>query len=143
MGTRADFYVGIGKDAEWIGSIAYDGYRVEEMTLEQSYKDLDSMECWAIKSATSEAEFRRAVAKLIEMNNDGTKPEQGWPWPWANSETTDYAYNFYENVCESFHWGKKYDSEGNKSGDDPEWPDMRSKQNITFGDRSGLLVIKA
>lgn len=26
MGTRADFYVGRGKDAEWIGSVAFDGY---------------------------------------------------------------------------------------------------------------------
>jgi len=26
MGTRADFYVGIGPEAEWVGSIAYDGY---------------------------------------------------------------------------------------------------------------------
>ena len=26
MGTRADFYVGRGDAAEWIGSIAYDGY---------------------------------------------------------------------------------------------------------------------
>jgi hypothetical protein len=26
MGTRADFYVGRGESAEWLGSIAYDGY---------------------------------------------------------------------------------------------------------------------
>jgi len=26
MGTRADFYVGMGKDAEWLGSVAWDGY---------------------------------------------------------------------------------------------------------------------
>jgi hypothetical protein len=26
MGTRADFYVGRGKDAEWLGSVAFDGY---------------------------------------------------------------------------------------------------------------------
>lgn len=26
MGTRADFYVGRGVDAQWLGSIAYDGY---------------------------------------------------------------------------------------------------------------------
>lgn len=26
MGTRADFYVGRGTEAEWIGSIALDGY---------------------------------------------------------------------------------------------------------------------
>lgn len=26
MGTRADFYVGTGANAEWLGSIAYDGH---------------------------------------------------------------------------------------------------------------------
>jgi hypothetical protein len=26
MGTRADFYVGRGGQAEWLGSIAWDGY---------------------------------------------------------------------------------------------------------------------
>ena len=26
MGTRADFYVGKGKDSEWLGSIAWDWY---------------------------------------------------------------------------------------------------------------------
>jgi hypothetical protein len=26
MGTRADFYVGRGPDAEWLGSVAMDGY---------------------------------------------------------------------------------------------------------------------
>lgn len=26
MGTRADFYVGRGESAEWLGSIAWDGY---------------------------------------------------------------------------------------------------------------------
>ena len=31
MGTRADFYVGkTRKESEWIGSIAYDGYKFEE-----------------------------------------------------------------------------------------------------------------
>ena len=25
MGTRADFYVGVGKKAEWLGNVAWDG----------------------------------------------------------------------------------------------------------------------
>ncbi len=25
MGTRADFYVGLGEQAEWLGSVAWDG----------------------------------------------------------------------------------------------------------------------
>jgi hypothetical protein len=26
MGTRADFYIGRGTEAEWLGSVAWDGY---------------------------------------------------------------------------------------------------------------------
>lgn len=26
MGTKADFYVGIGPKSEWLGSISFDGY---------------------------------------------------------------------------------------------------------------------
>ena len=30
MGTRADFYLGEGSAAEWLGSVAWDGYDVTE-----------------------------------------------------------------------------------------------------------------
>jgi len=45
MGTRADFYVGRGEQAEWLGSIAWDGYPsgnpapVTAMTSEAAYRE--------------------------------------------------------------------------------------------------------
>lgn len=86
MGTRADFYVGKGKKAEWLGSIAWDGYP-------------DGNPCEIVK-LTSEAEYRTQVAALIKEEN-GTTPEMGWPWPWEDSCTTDYAYTFDKGMV----WG--------------------------------------
>ena len=148
MGTRADFYVGAGKEAEWIGSLAFDGYRIHEMTKERSFKDIDSMECWAIKTATTENVFRRAVATLLEINDTATSPGEGWPWPWEDSKTTDRAYCFVDGQCKVFSWGEEvtFASDGDyatRAGIKAEWPNMKSKQNVTFGPRSGLLVIKA
>lgn len=79
MGTRADFYVGTGTDAEWIGSISYDGHpgRAPREAL----------------GSVSEAAFRRAVEDLLaDPDVLSTRPEEGWPWPWEDSGTTDYAY---------------------------------------------------
>lgn len=134
MGTRADFYVGTGEKAEWLGSIAFDGYRIDEMK-KAAKADLageDSAACWAIKTATDEPSYRAAVTKLLSINDDATLPEQGWPWPWDDSSTTDYAYAFVDGACKTFSWGKGAD-----------WPDMKDRKNMTMGYRSGLLVITA
>jgi hypothetical protein len=80
MGTRADFYIGRTPEAEWIGSVAWDGYPggINE----------------AILKATTEEEFRKAVESYFEPRDDVTRPLDGWPWPWETSSTTDYAYAF-------------------------------------------------
>ena len=83
MGTRADFYVGTDKNAEWLGSIAWDGYP-------GGIPD-------DILGARSEARYRQAVELFIEERDDGVKPEEGWPWPWDNSGTTDCAYAWHDN----------------------------------------------
>ncbi len=80
MGTRADFYIGRGANAEWLGSIAWDGY--------------PSGIPASLLNAPSEEAFRRELALFAEKREDWTAPEQGWPWPWDNSQTTDYAYAF-------------------------------------------------
>ncbi len=80
MGTRADFYVGRGKNAEWLGSIAFDGYP-------------DAPRAQAVLGATNEASFRDRVIVAV-AEGDGTKPEDGWLWAWDTSHTTDYAYAF-------------------------------------------------
>ncbi len=144
MGTRADFYVGKGKDAEWLGSIAWDGYRegISE----------------SILAATSEQFYRKAVADFLAERNDGTTPDMGWPWPWDDSGTTDCSYWFFD--------GKVWDATGRPEIYTPcteeapdqdededayeawregkervEFPDMSARKNVTFGRRSGLLVI--
>lgn len=76
MGTRADFFVGIGPQAEWLGSIAWDGYpngNPEPIFAAQSLDD-----------------FRRIVAAILV--DHGTQPAGKWPWPWHDHRTTDYAY---------------------------------------------------
>lgn len=80
MGTRADFYVGRGESAEWLGSITWDGYP----------PGIDDV----VFAVTSEGEYRTAVSTFLASRRDATLPTEPWPWPWENSQTTDYAYAF-------------------------------------------------
>jgi hypothetical protein len=136
MGTRADFYAGKGKDAEWLGSIAWDGYETAE----------------AIDAATTEADYRSAVSAFLASRDDATLPEQGWPWPWDNSGTTDCSYWFFDGkVWEES--GKRYIVRGSMPEDEDEqeahiekgevinFPDMSERKSVTFGERSGLIVL--
>jgi hypothetical protein len=82
MGTRADFYVGRGVSAQWIGSIAMDGYPAGEPE--------------SVLKVSSEEEWRAGVADLLNHIEHATSPEQGWPWPWDNGHLTDYSYSFAE-----------------------------------------------
>ena len=63
MGTRADFYVGRGENAEWLGSIAWDGYpeRIPNTILAQH----------------NEAVYRLEVGLFLGDRNDATLPEMG------------------------------------------------------------------
>ena len=129
MGTRADFYVGTGDKAEWLGSVGWDGYEWDEQP-----------DC-ALMTATTEGEFIAAVNAIAEEREDWTSPKQGWPWPWENSFRTDRTYAFANGQTESFHWGKKLpENEEDDLVKTCEWPDMRDKKNVTMGPRSGLMV---
>ena len=146
MGTRCDMYVGKGKDAEWIGSIAFDGYR----------DGIDE----AVLKATTEEEFRTAFAEFVKRRDDYTSPEMGWPWPWDTSETSDCSYWFFD--------GKVWDEGGEygtptyyrpcdvaePDGDEAEaamrvkyganiieFPDMSARKNVTLGERSGIMIL--
>jgi len=116
MGTRADFYIGRGPEAEWLGSVGWDGF-------EWDTPDSDLMR------AKTPDEFRAAVAAIREARNDFTTPDEGWPWPWDNSNTTDYAYVFHEGAVmiprESVDW----------------LPDMSARKNVQWGQKSGLIVL--
>lgn len=131
MGTRADFYIGTGETAEWLGSIAYDGYP-------------DGLPEDVIKASTEEG-FRAEVAELAKESH-WTSPEQGWPWPWNDSHTTDWAYAFKDGVvlqsCFGCEW---HDAKVALSEEQEEAlkdkaadvPDMSAQKNVTLGPRSG------
>ena len=144
MGTRADFYVGKGKGAEWIGSIAWDGYR-------------DGIPPQILQCQSEEA-FRHAVTEFLAGREDKTLPEQGWPWPWEDSSITDCSYWFFEGRC----WDAQGSPERYVPADEPstqdddgdlyrkwlegheviQFPDMsRMKQREKLGAHSGIMVI--
>lgn len=151
MGTRADFYIGKGISAEWIGSIAYDGGR-DCLTQEMIF-------------ARDDKEFREATNAFLASRDDATLPRQGWPWPWDNSGTSDCSY---------WHFAGRLWDVQDKYGDggpvyvpcdepEPDWgadgqseeeqnkgwlrereavvfPDMKSIKKVTFGPRSGIMI---
>jgi hypothetical protein len=138
MGTRADYYVGIGPNAEWLGSTAWDGYP-------------DGAPA-SVLGAQGEADFRARVTELLQGRDDATLPEQGWPWPWKDSRTTDYAYAWHPErgiVVSVFgrEWHTVAEVKAFDDDDDVEWPKLTSKdvpnmaarQNVTLGRRSGIL----
>lgn len=132
MGTRADFYKGIGKGALWLGSIAWDGYPegIDKELLE----------------ATTEEAFESALASFAESrfdeeteSSDWTKPSYGWPWPWKDSQTTDFAYCFNDGKVEVFCFGRP--CPGDDDAPKAEFPDMSLVQRVTYGPRSGVIVL--
>lgn len=137
MGTRADFYVGKGVNAEWLGSIAWDGY--------PSDRDLAK-----IISRTTEAEYRAAVESLLQKREDATLPKDGWPWPWENSQTTDFSYTFENGHCWASPFGHGWYNDpieaesGEKFENDPkvEFPDMTSRKQVAEvgSKKSGIMV---
>lgn len=140
MGTRADFYVGRGESAEWLGSIAWDGYP-------KGIAD-------AVLGAKSEQDFRTAVEQFMAGREDATTPDMGWPWPWETSHVTDYAYAFGGDAVHASCFGSSWfdplnepddDGEDRKLTDDPVvFPDMSSRKNVQMGgSRSGVIFITA
>jgi hypothetical protein len=135
MGTRADFYVGRGPAAEWLGSVAYDGYP------DNRYPEL---EC------SDEAGFRARVEGILSDEDHATRPEQGWPWPWDDSRTTDYAYAFDAGQVWCSGFGRPWltraealdpERAQGAGGEAAVFPNMKDLQNVTLGPRSGLLIM--
>lgn len=132
MGTRADFYVGRGKGAEWLGSVAFDGY--PDGTPEP------------LLSLRTEEEYRKAVGKILEEEDSATKPEQGWPWPWEDSNTTDYAYAFDAGDVWHSNFGDPWECwDTGAKGAKPEFPDMSARRDAAppGSARSGIVLLVA
>lgn len=162
MGTRADFYVGRGKQAEWIGSIAWNGYpegicltlsekeKVAGLNLPMS-KRAEFPVGVHLFDAKTEAEFRARVTQFFANREDATLPEQGWPWPWDDSQLTDYSYAFDGGKvwASNFGYGWFDPSTGGyeercskKTGERKSaiFPDMSKIKDVTLSERSGLIV---
>lgn len=131
MGTRADFYVGKGKAAEWIGSVAYDGYP-------------DGIGK-SVLTAVDEQQYRQAVLSFLEGEEAATLPEMGWPWPWEDSNTTDYAYAFDQGKVHgySFAWFDPLLPEPDEGDPEEEvFPKMDISGYAKAGSaRSGIMLI--
>jgi|SRR6185436_803532 len=150
MGTRVDFYVGRGETAEWLGSYPFDGYP------DGVFGDVrDNQEVFGPierGEPVAEGAWRSLVAGFLTENADrATLPEQGWPWPWETSATTDYAYAWDDGVIygscfghrwftvnpDAKNWGEDDDERSDKSA---VFPDMTARKAVTYGPRSGLIV---
>jgi hypothetical protein len=146
MGTRADFYIGRGDKAEWLGSIAWDGYPTGIAGHGDGTSAGDVKKCRIFKAKT-EDEFRAAVSEELESREDATLPSQGWPWPWNNSATTDYAYAFDKGKVWASNFGHSWfnprKEEPENTPKDATFPDMTAQQNIDWGKRSGLIIVQA
>jgi len=138
MGTRADFYIGRGKNAQWLGSIAFDGYPDGNPR--------------PLLNVVIEQKYREQVAAILDDAKSGaTKPEHGWPWPWKDSNTTDFAYAFDEGsvwgTCFGHGWWPFEKWEETKDNNLPkitDWPQMDTDCAARAGsDRSGVMVITA
>jgi hypothetical protein len=147
MGTRADFYVGRGERAEWIGSITWDGYPAGIVA-----DDTPSGE--RLFRAAEEAEYRQTVAAFLnereQRGSSVTRPTEPWPWPWEDSRTTDYAYAFEDGAvygtCHGW-WQVNIDAEefGEQEGTEEKvpFPDMAGRQGDLshIMGKSGMIVL--
>lgn len=146
MGTRADYYIGRGENAEWIGSTAWDGYP----------SGIDP----TVLQATEINEYKERIIEHVTKRDDYTSPADGWPWPWDDSKTTDYAYAFDGGKvwcsCFGSNWFDPLLPEPPEEGDEEEseepqgkytdvpavFPDMTKRKNVALGGKkSGLTVI--
>jgi hypothetical protein len=138
MGTRSDFYVGRGPEAEWLGSISWDGYPA----------GVDD----AVFFPTTEHEYRVAVTNFLASRDDRTLPIEPWPWPWDDSGTTDYAYAYENGKVYASNFGRTWFevNPNEENGGEPEdseddvavFPDMSARRG-SWGNvmsKSGLLV---
>ena len=128
MGTRADFYIGRGENAEWIGSVGHDGHPDHDFGTGRELKKL--------AKGCTKREYERAVKKWLGGSESGVFPADGWPWPWKNSLITDYTYAYERGqiyvlirFTKGEHWVRL--SEVQKSEpDDVTFPDMTAKRNM-------------
>lgn len=134
MGTRADFYIKKADEKElvWLASIAWDGY--------PDGIDKD------ILNAKNQTDYIANLQKFLSTRDDVTLPEQGWPWPWDNSNTTDYGYCFHDGKVHANCFGHGWHNPKSKADEpkivwDHEYPDMKDIKNVRYDKGSGIILI--
>jgi hypothetical protein len=127
MGTRADYYIRRRNGTlEYQGSTAWDGYPTDNnlIPLIRAY------------------DITTYVHVLGDMSSNRDDWSDEWPWPWANSTTTDYQYVWDVTTSSVFiyNWGDLVTG-GVTSINITEWPDMNTDTQAMVGStRSGILV---
>ena len=97
--------------------------------------------------ATTEDEFCLALSVEATKRDDFTSPEMGWPWPWENSHTTDYAYALDEGKvwasCFGHSWFDPLEDkpEDDEKGKTTVFPNMTGCSATPGSKRSGIIVI--
>jgi hypothetical protein len=115
MGTRADFYIGKGRNAKWVGSVSHDGYKSGVKTV--------------LESDTEES-YLKNISEL-ETYIDTSK---GWPWPWKTSTFSDYSYYWTDEgiITLGFYHGKKEDPQQYGAGG------LHNENNVT---NAGFMIL--
>jgi len=80
MHTRADFYIGRGPAARWLGSLAAGGAP-------------GNMSRGALLSSSAEA-FECEITALLRRKGRCAAEGYVWSWPWSSSLNTTYTYAF-------------------------------------------------
>ncbi len=99
---------------------------------------------------TTPQDFRDAVAAFLAERDDGTTPDRGWPWPWNDSQTTDYAYALDGGKVWGAYFGHEWfdatqpePESCDDNGKVATFPDMRRKRNQAEPgtSHSGVMVV--
>lgn len=117
---------------EWLGSVAFDG-------------DRGSMENDGLFLVNGVNAYRSWVKS--QERDDFTSPEMGWPWPWEDSRTTDYAYAWDDGKVWWSCFGCAWQADPEMSPDDivgfADFPQFDISNHAPAGSkRSGNMVIR-
>lgn len=102
--TNADFYIGLGEDAKWIGSLSVDGSTADMDDAGLFGPPPDDMELY------TETTFLNVVLDVLGLADDADRGYLAanldpWPWPWKDSVGTDMAYAFAKGCIHVFERG--------------------------------------
>ncbi len=99
-----------------------------------------------------EEQWRQCISDELGRRDDATKPDEGWPWPWDDSQTTDYAYAFdggkVWGSCFGHAWfeiDRSSERYGEPDSDLEDgkvvFPDMSERKNVRYDNASGAIFL--